>query len=165
MKNKLVIVIVSVVVALLILITAGFIAGDLVIRNYFWEPVEMIGNSMLPTIKSNQILLVKKSNKTPQRGEISELEDSAGRKYVKRIIAIPGDKVQILNGQVSVNDKTITENYIEGSFTDGSVNVTLGPNEYFVLGDNRASGASYESRKTGPIKQSQILGVVTKINR
>ena len=89
-------------------------------------------------------------------------QESAGpqipsRDFVKRIIAVPGDTVEIRRGKVYVNDELLEEPYIVDSSRasdDGTWRMTA--EEYFVLGDNRPS--SNDSRRFGPVPLNNILG-------
>ena len=100
----------------------------------------------------------------PKRGELFVFRDPGHRDFaVKRVIAGPGDRVKISNGQVTVNGKLIDEPYLSKgtrtSLTDGeSLVFALGPDEFFPLGDNR--NLSEDGRYYGPIKRSSIIGVM-----
>jgi signal peptidase I len=123
--------------------------------------------------------------RSPQRGEVivfrhpedqctSFVENSPFLKnfyqgpcknYIKRIVGLPGETVEVRNGQVKItNEKNpngliLSEDYIEpGIKTLGSLNVKLEKDEYFVLGDNRQPNASSDSREWGPLKPEYIVG-------
>ena len=85
--------------------------------------------------------------------------------YIKRIIGLPGDKVEVKNSDVFVNDFMLTENYIsektnvwEGGFIQENVPVTVPENMIFVMGDNRPR--SSDSREFGPVPIDSIIGEV-----
>jgi len=85
--------------------------------------------------------------------------------YIKRIIGLPNERVEIKDNKIfitDVNGKTfeLEEKYLKGenANTSGSLSLTLGPNQYFVLGDNRS--ASYDSRNWGPLDKDLIIGRV-----
>ena len=101
--------------------------------------------------------------RAPQRGDVVVFEppivNRGDRDFIKRVIGEPGDRVAVRDGHVFVNDQQLVEPYIPqaqttcfGQYCD----VTLGEDEYFVLGDNRAN--SSDSRYWGPVKGSRIIG-------
>ena len=83
-----------------------------------------------------------------------------GQTLVKRVIGMPGEKVAILGGNVIINDKTLTgETYLNGqSDPDVTYPIVLGPDQYYVMGDNRNN--SDDSRNNGPISEADITGRV-----
>lgn len=87
------------------------------------------------------------------RNEFAEKNKS----ILKRIVGLPGDLVQIRNGHVYINEELYFEPYV-GQVTVGKVDLVLGEDEYFVLGDNRAVSA--DSRVFGPYSIERIVGVV-----
>jgi signal peptidase I len=134
------------------------------------------GVSMVPSLQNNQHLLenrlayfnVEIGGKKyylfhkPQRGDIVVIEPPIphDKPFIKRLIGLPGDTVLVQPGKVTVNGVVITENYISQptAYTwpaDGKP-YTLGPDEYFVLGDNR--NASEDSHFFGPIHAKNIMG-------
>lgn len=99
----------------------------------------------------------------PERGDVVVFDPptphTGTRDYIKRVIATPGDRVRVTDGQIFINDQAMTEPYLPGvqSFCGGSYcEVTLGPNQYFVMGDNRAN--SFDSRHFGPVPGERIVG-------
>lgn len=127
------------------------------------------GDSMAPTLKNNNYLIVKKDflgKKQYQRGDIivfsadlkSSLQDK--NELVKRIIAIPGDVVRIENNHVYVNDSIIHEKYLVKEKTIGDLERIVKPESYFVLGDNRDVSLDSRESSIGLIKSNEILGEV-----
>ncbi|MBI5653012.1 MAG: signal peptidase I [Chloroflexi bacterium] len=121
------------------------------------------GYSMEPNFHDGQFILVNKIEymvKSPQRGDVVVLipPTSANRDFIKRIIALPGDTVQIIDGRVSVNGALLDEPYPlnPGSYSFGPT--TIAPDEYFVLGDNRNN--SSDSHAWGSVVKSKIVGKV-----
>lgn len=100
----------------------------------------------------------------PDRGDIVVLEapDNEDKDYIKRVIGIGGDLVQIIDGQVYLNGQLLEEDYIEeGSYTEiYSEDTWLVPEgEVFLLGDNRREGASKDSRYFGCVPLESIKGI------
>lgn len=144
------------------------------------------GSSMQPTLTEDQYLLVNKflyyrfdgarlaryipfleieSGETrfmfhpPERGEIIVFHypKDTTRDFVKRVIAVPGDTVEMRNGRVYVNGVIVEEPYLTAPYgrTD-MAKQTIGPEEYFVMGDNRPQ--SNDSRSWGTVPLSNVVG-------
>lgn len=142
------------------------LALALVIRMFIGGPTTVKGQSMETTLHSGDILLVSKiptySGKF-QRADIIIMDSpsEAGELYVKRIVGMPGETVEIKEGHVFINNKLLKEYYIRDLPT-GTYRETvwqLRDDEYFVMGDNREEGASSDSRLFGPVKADQIEAV------
>ncbi len=121
------------------------------------------GESMAPNLTSNEVLLVNKLAylaSTPTRGDIVILRfpgDPEKRKFVKRIIGLPGETVVIQDGEVYVNDKRLTEDYLPFELkTLPARQATLGSDEYYLMGDNRRN--SSDSRTWGPARRRDLIG-------
>ncbi len=130
----------------------------LMIRMFIVSPFVMSGDSMIPTYQNGAYLIVNEIPHNFLRGEVvvsREQDVSAPAFIIKRVIGLPGERIDIRGGVVSANGLSLNEPYSLGSTTPDSV-TTLGPDEYFVLGDNRAS--STDSRSFGPIRKSDIIG-------
>ena len=80
---------------------------------------------------------------------------------MKRVIAVPGDKIAIISGVVWVNDKSLQEGYLEYRDTFNMDERILKETDYFVLGDNRTG--SNDSRAWGPVPEVNILGKVWSV--
>jgi signal peptidase I len=124
---------------------------------------EIRGPSMLPTYHTGQRLFVTRYLfDDPSRGDVVVFHPSMpdSDDYIKRVIGVPGDHVLVRGGQVYVNGELVNETHIaEGTQTMCSgrwCDVVLGPDEYYVMGDNRAN--SSDSRLWGPIDEGQIVG-------
>ncbi|MGH2484541.1 MAG: signal peptidase I [Ktedonobacterales bacterium] len=135
-----------------------FVVVRAVVQNYRVE-----GPSMMPTLQNHQYILVDKLTYffgSPHRGDVIVFEypKDTSEDFVKRIVGVPGDTVQVANnGQVSVNGVAINEPYVNDLGNPyGATTVTLNPNQYFVLGDNR--GDSSDSRAWGPVPRNDIIG-------
>jgi signal peptidase I len=120
------------------------------------------GPSMRPNLEEGQYLIVNKlvyRLHPPQRGDIIVFNHprNTDRDLVKRVIGLPGESVQIRDGQVYINETLLAEPYITyRATTRGPIQYQLGPDEYFVLGDNRPN--SDDSRHWGALKRDQIVG-------
>lgn len=137
----------------------------IIIRIFIIQPFIVEGQSMEPNFKNNDYLITEKISyrlRSPKRGEVVIFHppDNPSINYLKRIIGVPGDKIEIKDGNVFVNDKKISEPYLkEGDRTvlpaQDSEKITLKDKEYFVFGDNR--NHSRDSRELGPIPYDSIV--------
>jgi len=138
-----------------------------VIRLFVIQPFIVDGQSMEPNFENNDYLITEKISfklRPITRGEVVILRppDNPSVNYLKRIVAIPGDTIEIKDGQVAVNGKTIIESYIDGQKTltvnNQDLKVTLTQDAYFAMGDNR--NHSRDSREVGPIPKENIVSHV-----
>ncbi len=127
------------------------------VRNYQIE-----GNSMAPTLAPLEYILVNKviyaTLGEPTRGDVIVFRNwNDDEDYVKRVVGLPGETVEIRDGRVVIDGVPLDEPYLDGVTTGGGQGaVRLGPDEYFVLGDNR--GNSSDSRVHGPLPRDHIVG-------
>jgi len=135
-----------------------------VIRTYVVQPFLVSGQSMEPNFQGGNYLLIDEVSyrlEDPSRGDVVVFRYPGDEKtfYIKRIIGLPGDEVVVSGGQVMINGKLQDEDYLPNDIrTVGNVNKKLGPEEYFVMGDNR--DYSFDSRQWGVLPQKNIIGVV-----
>lgn len=127
------------------------------------QPHRVQGVSMLPNFDSGELLLTEKVSyrfSNPERGNVIVFRAPIARKvdFIKRIVGLPRETVEIENGVILINGRQYSVNYQVFGKTEGNKTITLGENEYFVLGDNRSS--SSDSRSFGPIKKEAIRGKV-----
>lgn len=122
-------------------------------------PTRALETSMEPTIRSGDTVLVYKLQQTYSRGDVIMFEYN-GKLMIKRIIGEPNQIVQYKGGYINVNGSNIKDSFTRSGQDYGLLNreVQLGPNEYIVLGDNRAN--SYDSKNFGPITRDMIKGKV-----
>jgi len=118
------------------------------------------GSSMEPSVHPNQYVLVDKITyrlSAPQRGDVVVFNYplATDRDFIKRIIGLPGETVAVSNGEVTVNGQPLTEPYIAAPPVSGGT-WHLGPNQYFVMGDNRNN--SSDSRSWGPLERKYLIG-------
>lgn len=119
------------------------------------------GYSMEPNLYDKQYLIVNKvvyRLRPPERGDVVvfRFPDDPQQEFIKRIIGLPGEQVEIREGQVYINDQLLEEQYYvnAGSYSWGPA--TVGAGEYFVLGDNRAQ--SNDSHTWGMLPVENIVG-------
>ena len=143
----------------------------LVIRTFLFEFIRVDGQSMMNTLTDKEIVLMTKPAYLMgkmERGDvvICNYPNRGRTLFVKRLIALPGDSIEIINGVVYVNDEIVDESGID-KMTDGTryhanyARRVLGEDEYFVMGDNRDN--SNDSRSIGPISRSMIRGHVQRV--
>lgn len=140
----------------------------LIFRALVLQPFVVDGNSMEPNFQDKQALMVDKVTfkaRLPRRGEavIFRAPTNPSEDYIKRLIGFPGETVMIVNGQVYINGRLFSENYINdpgqtyiNSDKNEVLRKTLGPNEYFVMGDNRLH--SSDSREWGTVPKINLVG-------
>ena len=126
-----------------------------VIRIFIATPVKVDGDSMYNTLNDNDIVLLSKVSSIDRFDIIVLKETDNNATIIKRVIGMPGDKVKIRNNKIYINNKIIEDEYAYGETSDYD-EITLGDDEYFVLGDNRL--ISKDSRYFGAIKKSDIKG-------
>lgn len=126
-----------------------------VIRIFIATPVKVDGDSMYNTLNDNDIVLLSKLSSIDRFDIIVLKENDNNATIIKRVIGMPGDKVKIRNNKIYINNKIIEDEYAYGETSDYE-EITLGDDEYFVLGDNRL--ISKDSRYFGAIKKSDIKG-------
>jgi signal peptidase I len=126
----------------------------LILFKFVLVPIRVTGDSMYPTYRNGQIKFVNKlayRNKDPQHGDVVAVA-YAGKEVLllKRIIAIPGETVEVKAGDVYINGEPLAEPYAKGKIrADDNKNygyhppVTLGRDEYLILGDNRDLSEGY----------------------
>ena len=132
------------------------------------QAVHVEGLSMWATLDDNDYLIANKIDyrlHAPQRGDIIILRPPSTNStdFIKRIIALPGEKLLIRDGVVYINGHKLDEPYLPDEWTsqnnwpeNGTDGTVIPPNEYFVMGDNR--NRSQDSRFFGPISRDRIDG-------
>jgi signal peptidase I len=119
---------------------------------------------MEPTLYENERVLINRVVyyfRPPGRGDIVILEDPLGSPsdFVKRIVALPGDIIEIRNGKTYVNSKPLSEPYVANDMDNENVGpIKISSNHFFVMGDNRPK--SSDSRRFGSVSRRNILGKV-----
>jgi len=138
-----------------------------VVIQYAVQTVHVLGSSMYATLHDNDLLVASKISyklHQPQRGDIIVFKppDEASRDFIKRIIALPGERIHIKDSVVYINGQVLHEPYLPEKWTYNNQWPASGqdqlvpPDEYFVMGDNR--NHSSDSRTFNFIELSSILG-------
>lgn len=139
------------------------------IRYFLFQPFFVQGISMEPNFENGDYLIVDEISYRfgdPERGEIIVFKypKNPTQRYIKRIIGLPGETVEIKEGQVIIVDEKgsqildESEYLTEGLETSGNIRVSLSEDEYFVLGDNR--DFSSDSRRWGVLPRKYVVGKV-----
>lgn len=136
---------------------------------FFVRPTLVKGDSMFPTIKEYNYLIIEKMSyrfHEPEYGDIivfkSELPENRfkNKDLIKRVIGTPGDHLEIRDGQVYLNDELIQESYINEPYTFGNVDVVIPDHKVFVMGDNRAVSRDSRDQAVGLVMFDQIRGKI-----
>ena len=137
----------------------------------FFKPIVIQQTSMEPNFHAGDYVIVARQSyhlfSEPKRGDVvvfrSNLVDNNGdhKNLIKRIIGLPGDTIEILDDIVYINGEEIKEAYLAS--TEGSGRYkrkTLGDDEYFVMGDNRAVSVDSRSQSLGTVTEESMIGRV-----
>ncbi len=136
------------------------------IRTFVAEARYIPSGSMLPTLEINDRLIIEKITylfHDPQRGDIIVFmppeklgESSFKDAFIKRVIGLPGETIEVRNGKVLINGNPLPENYIESPPDYQWGPETVSPNSFLVLGDNRNN--SFDSHFWGYVPRQNIIG-------
>lgn len=137
-----------------------------VVRQFLFAPVVVSGQSMEPTFESNNRVVISKIHKLDHFDLVVFHAPGTKEDYIKRVIGLPGDTVEMKDDQLFINGKAFDEPYIEENkekiFKDQKLTedfeVTVPEGQLFVLGDNRRN--STDSRIIGCIDESSVVGKV-----
>lgn len=135
------------------------------IRYFLIQPFYVEGASMEPTFSSNEYLLVDEISyrfEEPQRGQVIVFRYPRDPRqyYIKRVIGLPGERLEIKLGKIYINGKELRENYLD-EFRVGATNLEsqiIPTDHYFLMGDNRIN--SMDSRIFGPVDKKFLIGRV-----
>jgi len=145
----------------------------LVVYLFLLQPHQVNGQSMEPNFLSGEYVLTDKISYKlgdPKRGDVivfhapeaAHCPEGTGCDFIKRVLGLPGETIEVKDNHVYVNSTPLEEPYIPDTFrTDAGqatkgTSIYLGTNEYFVCGDNRPY--SSDSRAWGPIQKADIIG-------
>jgi signal peptidase I len=130
---------------------------------FLYQPVKVEGTSMMPNLTDQERIFINKFVyhwEAVERGDVVVFKypRDPSKSYIKRVIGLPGDKVQIDEGRVFVNDVLLDETYVPAQYTDerSYEEITVPAHSYFVLGDHR--NLSNDSRDFGPVHEGYIYG-------
>ncbi|MCR4743702.1 MAG: signal peptidase I [Lachnospiraceae bacterium] len=147
---------------LIVLILTGLV------KTFVFQRAIVDGDSMLNTLNNGDNLIVSKlqtfSGKYKRFDIVVFPHDKSNNIfYIKRIVGMPGETVQIKDGMVYIDDIPLIEHFGKESINDGGIAsnpIILGTDEYFVLGDNRNESMDSRSTDVGSIKKKEIMGKV-----
>jgi signal peptidase I len=139
------------------------VAASFLIIMFLYQPVRVEGTSMQPELRDQDRLFINKFAyhfENISRGDVVVFHypRDPSKSYIKRIIALPGDTLDIDEGRVYVDGKRIDETYVPRRYRDtrSIPEMVIPPNEYFVMGDHRS--ISSDSRDFGPVDRDLIYG-------
>lgn len=143
----------------------------LFLQHFVGQHIEVNGSSMENTLSHKDHLILEKVSfrfTEPERFDIIVFrpymtEEEKDTYYIKRVIGLPGDSVQIIEGQIYVNDEVLQENYGAETINEyrygiAKEKIFLGEDEYFLLGDNRNNSTDSRDNSIGPVKRDAIIG-------
>jgi signal peptidase I len=130
---------------------------------FLYQPVKVEGTSMMPNLSDQERIFINKFVyhwEAVERGDVVVFKypRDPSKSYIKRVVGLPGDKVQIDDGRVFVNGVLLDETYVPVQYTDerSYEQITVPAHSYFVLGDHR--NLSNDSRDFGPVHEGYIYG-------
>jgi signal peptidase I len=136
-----------------------------IFRIFVLEPHNVSGSSMDDTFKNGDYVIVDKISYrfiNPEKGDVVVFDPPAeannSSRFIKRIISVEGETIEVKDSKTYVNDKEIVEDFVIHKSNKVSPSILLKDNQYFVMGDNRF--ASFDSRYWGPITKDHIQGRV-----
>lgn len=136
---------------------------------YFGQKVSVIGDSMNPQLENGDITLINRlvyDVRKPKRGEVIAFKPNGNENshyYIKRVIGLPGETIEYVDGEILIDSEAIEEDYNTTKIEELGLleePITLGKEEYFVLGDDRQNSEDSRMANVGNVKQSEIAGKV-----
>ena len=134
---------------------------------YFGQQVSTVGDSMKPVLSNGDVVLVNRivyNAMAPKRGDIIIFKPKGNENihyYTKRIIGLPGESVEIIENRIYIDGEKLEEEYETTDITEVGIaneKIELAEDEYFVLGDNRASSEDSRNADVGNVKREYIYG-------
>ncbi|MBQ8559361.1 MAG: signal peptidase I [Tyzzerella sp.] len=136
---------------------------------YFGQKVSVIGDSMNPQLENGDITLINRlvyDARKPKRGEVIAFKPNGNENshyYIKRVIGLPGETIEYADGKILIDGEAIEEDYKTIKIEELGLleePITLGDDEYFVLGDDRQNSEDSRTANVGNVKRSEIAGKV-----
>jgi len=133
----------------------------------FVKPTMVQGFSMEPTLSENDLLIINRflyNRGEPKRGDIvvfesNQLDDDGNQKlYIKRVVGLPGEEIEISDGKVYINKQILSEEYTAEDYTHGDIHETIPRRKLFVIGDNRGNSMDSRNPEIGLIDYEAIVG-------
>ena len=138
-------------------------AASVLMITFLYQPVRVEGTSMLPRLEDRDRLFINKfvyHISSIERGDIVVFRypRDPEKSYIKRVIALPGDRIRIVRGQVWLNGKLLREPYVPAEYRDtrSMSETTIPDDSYFMMGDHRS--ISSDSREFGPVERDLVYG-------
>lgn len=127
------------------------------LRVFVFEFVNVSGLSMYPTLHDRELIMIYKVDYSPVRGDIVVLNSPNTLEIVKRVIGLPGEKIEIKEGIVYINDQVLDQKFqYPTQVKDSMAPLVIPSDSIFVMGDNRDNSA--DSREIGPIQIRSVRG-------
>ncbi len=133
----------------------------MIIRIFFFQVTIVEGTSMSPTLQNYERLIINKvvyHFKKPQKGDIIVFNFSSHRDFIKRIVALEGDVVEIKNGRLYINGQIREEPYLESQHMPDFGPAVVPLDHAFVLGDNRKDSMDSRDPAVGYVSLERIRG-------
>lgn len=151
----------------IVLYMAVIILAAMLWNAYMYAPVKVAGGSMEPALTEGDIVIVDKLTYEAEdikRYDMIVFPGDKNNNYIKRVIGLPKEKVEIKDSVIYINDERLKEYY--GIYDENTVDLykdvqpmILGEGEFFVMGDNRCHSIDSRSESVGVVKAEEILGV------
>lgn len=139
------------------------------VSTYVSQMIRVIGTSMEPTLKAGSHKIINKrayKDNGPERFDIIafELIENSDYYYIKRVIGLPGETVRIEHGSIFIDGNYLLDPLpgVSGEVLAAKVDIVLGDEEYFVLGDNREESLDSRDKNFGNVKEELIIGKIVQ---
>ncbi len=134
----------------------ALVVVSFVLFKFIFIPIRVEGNSMMPTYRNGRISLINRLAyhwHGPRRGDVVAAgTEGTYTVLLKRVVGLPGERIEILRGKVIVNGIPLSEPYARGHDIPPRDEILLRDDEYFVIGDNRDVSICF------PVRRSDIIG-------